>query len=295
MTDTGNRNQQGAKTKGLLYAVVRGLLRNRTAAAGLAMVVVLAVVGILAPVLAPYDPLAPTMRERLTPPTSRHWLGQDELGRDILSRVIYGARISLTIGIVAVGVGMAVGVPWGLLSGFYGGRLDLISQRLLDILLAFPPIILVILVVTVLGPGLWNAMIVIGITSVPNYSRVVRGSVLTLRDTEYVQAARAQGASDVRILARHVLPNVLGPVVVLGTLYTATAILTAAGLGFLGLGAQAPTPEWGAMLSRGREYLRVAPHVSAFPGLAILFSVLGFNLLGDGLRDALDPRLRGVR
>ncbi len=283
------------KSRGAFHEAFKGLLRNRTATVGLAMVTVLAIVGILAPVLAPYDPLRPTMRERLTPPTSAHWLGQDELGRDILSRVIYGARISLTIGIVSVGVGMALGVPWGLLSGFYGGKLDLISQRLLDILLAFPPIILVILVVTVLGPGLWNAMIVIGITSVPRYSRVVRGSALSLRDAEYVQAARALGSSDVRVLLRHVLPNVLGPVVVLGTLYTATAILTAAGLGFLGLGAQAPTPEWGAMLSRGREYLRVAPHVSAFPGLAIFFSVLGFNLLGDGLRDALDPRLRGVR
>jgi len=283
------------RSRGVLYHAYRGLLRNRSAVVGLVMVGVLAVVGILAPVLAPHDPLQRAMRERLTPPSSKHWLGQDELGRDILSRIVYGARISLTIGIVSVGVGMALGVPWGLLSGFYGGKLDLISQRLLDILLAFPPIILVILVVTVLGPGLWNAMMVIGITSVPRYSRVVRGSVLALRDTEYVQAARALGASDFRILSRHVLPNVLGPVVVLGTLYTATAILTAAGLGFLGLGAQAPTPEWGAMLSRGREYLRIAPHVSAFPGLAIFFSVLGFNLLGDGLRDALDPRLRGAR
>ncbi len=292
---TENRKPTKQRGQRRISQVWRGLVRNRSAVVGLTMVMVLAIVGLLAPVLAPYDPVRPVMRERLTPPTAEHWLGQDEMGRDILSRIIYGARISLTIGVVSVGVGMALGVPWGLLSGFFGGKLDLISQRLLDILLAFPPIILVILVVTVLGPGLWNAMIVIGITTVPRYSRVVRGSTLALRDTEYVQAARALGASNTRVLLRHVFPNVMGPVVVLGTLYTATAILTAAGLGFLGLGAQAPTPEWGAMLSRGREYLRVAPHVSAFPGLAILFSVLGFNLLGDGLRDAIDPRMRGVR
>ncbi len=291
---TERKKSKIKQSRGAFYHAFKGLLRNRSALVGLMMVSVLAVVGILAPVLAPHDPLQRAMRERLTPPSSNHWLGQDELGRDILSRVIHGARISLTIGIVSVGVGMAIGMPWGLLSGFYGGKLDLITQRAIDILLAFPPIILVILVVTMIGPGLWNAMMVIGISTVPAYTRVVRGSTLSLRDMEYVQAARALGASDFRILLRHVLPNVLGPVVVLATLYTASAILTAAGLGFLGLGAQAPTPEWGAMLSRGREYLRVAPHVSAFPGLAIFLSVLGFNLLGDGLRDAIDPRLRGV-
>jgi len=292
---TENQKPTKKRSQRLISQVWRGLVRNRSAVVGLAMVLVLAIVGLLAPVISPYDPVRPVMRERLTPPTSQHWFGQDEMGRDILSRIIHGARISLTIGVVSVGVGMALGVPWGLLSGFFGGKLDLISQRLLDVLLAFPPIILVILVVTVLGPGLWNAMIVIGITSAPGYSRVVRGSTLALRDTEYVQAAQALGASNTRVILRHVFPNVMGPVVVLGTLYTATAILTAAGLGFLGLGAQAPTPEWGAMLSRGREYLRVAPHVSVFPGLAIFFSVLGFNLLGDGLRDAIDPRMRGVR
>jgi len=282
-----------AGSRQLLWDMARGLLRHRSAAVGLLAVLTLLVVALLAPVLAPHDPLLPRMRERLTPPSSSHWLGQDELGRDILSRIIYGARISLTIGVVSVGVGMAIGVPWGLASGFYGGKLDILTQRSIDILLAFPPILLAILVVTVLGPSLWNAMLAIGISSIPVYTRVVRGSTMSIRDSEYVQAARAMGAADTRILVRHVLPNVLGPVVVLSTLYTASAILTAAGLGFLGLGAQAPTPEWGAMLSRGREYLRVAPHVSAFPGLAIFLSVLGFNLLGDGLRDALDPRLRG--
>lgn len=282
-----------AGSRRLLWDTARGLVRHRSAAVGLMVVLVLLLVALLAPVLAPHDPLLPRMRERLTPPTSNHWLGQDELGRDILSRIIYGARISLTIGVVSVGVGMAIGVPWGLASGFYGGKLDILTQRSIDILLAFPPILLAILVVTVLGPSLWNAMLAIGISSIPAYTRVVRGSTMSIRDAEYVQAARAMGAADTRILVRHVLPNVLGPVVVLSTLYTASAILTAAGLGFLGLGAQAPTPEWGAMLSRGREYLRVAPHVSAFPGLAIFVSVLGFNLLGDGLRDALDPRLRG--
>ncbi len=282
-----------ARSRHLLWDAARGLVRHRSALVGLAVVTALLLVALFAPLLAPHDPLLPRMRERLTPPSSKHWLGQDELGRDILSRIIYGARISLTIGIVSVGVGMAVGVPWGLASGFYGGKFDILTQRSIDILLSFPSILLAILIVTVLGPSLWNAMVAIGIASIPAYTRVVRGSTLAIRDAEYVQAARAMGAADARILVRHVLPNVLGPVVVLSTLYTASAILTAAGLGFLGLGAQAPTPEWGAMLSRGREYLRVAPHVSAFPGLAIFVSVLGFNLLGDGLRDALDPRLRG--
>lgn len=284
---------QGRTVQGPLGEVVRGLVRNRTAAVGLVIVAFFLIMGLLAPFVAPHDPLEPNMRQRLSRPSAAHPLGQDELGRDILSRIMYGARISLTIGVVTVSLGLFLGVPWGIVSGYYGGKLDLLTQRFVDVLLSFPTILLAILIVTILGPGLWNAMVAIGIASLPMYTRVVRGSVLSLREQEYVLAAKALGASDLRTLTRHILPNVLGSIIVLSTLYTATAILSAAGLGFLGLGAQPPTPEWGAMLSRARAFLRVAPHVALFPGLAIFFSVLGFNLLGDGLRDALDPRLRG--
>ncbi len=279
--------------RGPLGEVVRNLARHRLAVAGFIVVGLLFTVGLLAPIVAPHDPLHVNMPQRLSRPSREHPLGQDELGRDILSRIIYGARLSLTIGAVSVGIGLALGVPWGIMSGYYGGKLDLFTQRMIDVLLSFPTLLLAILIVTVIGPGLWNAMAAVGVVSIPIYCRTVRGSVLTIREEDYVQAARAVGASDVRVILRHIMPNVLAPVIVLSTLYTATAILSAAGLGFLGLGAQPPTPEWGAMLSRARGFLRVAPHVAFFPGIAIFLSVLGFNLLGDGLRDALDPRLRG--
>lgn len=278
---------------GLLRDATRRLLRRRIALVGLVIVGAFFVMGLLAPVLAPYDPLAVHPALRLAPPSRENPLGRDELGRDILSRILYGARLSLLIGFVSVGVGFFIGVPWGIVSGYRGGILDLITQRAIDVLLAFPTILLAILVVTVIGPGLWNAMIAVGVASVPVYTRVVRSLVLSVREEDYVHAARAVGASDSRILLRHIMPNALPPVIVLSTLYIGSAILSAAGLGFLGLGAQPPAAEWGAMLSRGRLYLRVAPHVALFPGLAIFFSVLGYNLLGDGLRDALDPRLRG--
>ncbi|HAZ31014.1 TPA: hypothetical protein DCY65_05565 [Candidatus Acetothermia bacterium] len=281
------------RTEGLLRDAVRRLVRRRTAVVGLAIVLFFLLVGLLAPLIAPYDPLEVNPRARLSPMSRENPMGRDELGRDILSRIIYGARISLIVGVVSVSVGFVIGVPWGIVSGYKGGMLDLLTQRVVDALLSFPTILLAILVVTVIGPGLWNTMLAVGLVSVPNYTRVVRGLVLSLREEDYVTAARALGASDVRVLLRHIMPNALAPVVVLSTLYLATAILAAAGLGFLGLGAQPPMPEWGAMLSRGRLFLMVAPHVAVFPGLAILFAVLGYNLLGDGLRDALDPRLRG--
>jgi len=278
---------------GLLGEALRRLVRRRTAVFGFAIVVLFLLLGLLAPVIVRHDPLEVNPRQRLNTPSGDHLLGQDELGRDILSRIVYGARISLLIGVVSVGVGFAIGVPWGVVSGYKGGMVDLLTQRAVDMLLSFPTILLAILVVTVIGPGLWNTMLAVGLATVPNYTRVVRGLVLSLREEDYVHAARAAGASDLRVIFRHITPNALAPIVVLSTLYIATAILSAAGLGFLGLGAQPPTPEWGAMLSRGRAFLMVAPHVAAFPGLAIFLSVLGYNLLGDGLRDALDPRLRG--
>ncbi len=225
-------------------------------------------------------------------PIKFYLLGADEQGRDILSRLAYGAWISLSIGLIAVAIGLLLGVPIGLLSGYYGGTLDLVVQRLVEVLLSFPGILLAIVLVATLGTGLTNVMIAVGIAAIPIYARLVRGSVLALRDREFVEASRALGGSDLRVMLRHVLPNALSPIIVQSSLQMAVAILFAAGLGFLGLGARPPEPEWGLMLARGREYLATAPHVATFPGLAIMFVALGFNLLGDALRDALDPRAR---
>ena len=218
-------------------------------------------------------------------------LGTDEQGRDLLSRLIHGAWISLFIGLISVLIGVAVGVPIGAISGFFGGATDLLVQRVVDTLLAFPGILLAIVLVATFGTGLTNVMIAVGIASIPIYARLVRGSVLSVREREYVEAAKALGRRSMPTLFKHVLPNVMAPIIVQSSLQMAVAILFAAGLGFLGLGARPPQPEWGLMLARGREYLAVAPHVATFPGLAIVFVVLGFNLLGDALRDALDPRL----
>ena len=225
------------------------------------------------------------------PPNVRfHLLGTDEQGRDLFSRLVHGAWISLFIGLISVGIGVSVGVPFGAISGFLGGATDMVAQRLVDMLLAFPGILLAIVLVATFGTGLTNVMIAVGIASIPIYARLVRGSVLSVKNREYVEAARAMGKRGMPILFRHVLPNAIAPVIVQSSLQMAVAILFAAGLGFLGLGARPPQPEWGLMLARGREYLAVAPHVATFPGLAIVAVVLGFNLVGDALRDALDPK-----
>jgi peptide/nickel transport system permease protein len=225
-------------------------------------------------------------------PVRFHLLGTDEQGRDLFSRLVHGAWISLLIGLIAVAIGVGVGLPVGAISGFVGGRTDMIVQRVVDTMLAFPGILLAIVLVATLGTGLTNVMIAVGIASIPVYARIVRGTVLSIRQREFVEAARALGRREAGILFRHVIPNSLAPVIVQSSLQMAIAILFAAGLGFLGLGARPPEPEWGLMLSRGREYLAVAPHVATFPGLAIMLIVLGFNLVGDALRDALDPRLQ---
>jgi peptide/nickel transport system permease protein len=240
--------------------------------------------------VAPYDPLAQDLTRRLQPPSGEHWLGTDDFGRDVLSRVLHGSRVSLRLGIVAVLVALVVGGPIGLLAGYYGGAFDLFGMRVMDLMLAFPSILLSIVVVAILGPSLTNAMIAVGVMAVPQYARIVRGSVLSVRGLEYVQASRALGAADPRILARAILPNVTGPIIVTASLGLATAILDAAGLSFLGLGAQPPIPEWGSMLSQGRELVLVAPWVLTAPGVAVFLAVLGFNLVGDALRDLLDPR-----
>lgn len=270
---------------------LRALLKNRSAKVGFVIVSLAVITALFAPFVAPYDPLKADLREMLNPPSLRHPLGTDELGRDILSRIVYGSRISLTLGVVSVGIGLTGGLPLGALGAYYGGIADLLIMRLIDILLAFPAILLAIVVVSILGPGLYNAMIAVGVSQLPIYARLIRSVILSIKEKEFVEAARALGANDAWILLRHIVPNALAPVIVQATLNVASAILSAAALGFLGLGAQPPTPEWGTMLSKGRVYLRVAPHVTTFPGLAILLTVLGFNLLGDGLRDALDPRM----
>ncbi len=224
-------------------------------------------------------------------PVRFHLLGTDEQGRDIFSRLVHGAWISMFIGLISIGIGIGIGVPIGAISGFFGGATDMIAQRLIDTLLAFPGILLAIVLVATFGVGLDNLMIAVGIASIPIYARLVRGSVLSVKNREFVEAAGALGRGRMSTLFRHVLPNTLAPIIVQSSLQMAVAILFAAGLGFLGLGAQPPQPEWGVMLSRGREYLAVAPHVATFPGLAIMLVVFGFNLVGDALRDALDPRL----
>jgi peptide/nickel transport system permease protein len=271
---------------------IRRLVRSRSAVWGGLLISILLAVALFAPVLAPHDPLDQSFPRQLRPPSAGCWLGTDEFGRDILSRIIFGARIALGIGALAVGIAVALGVPLGLVAGYFGGRLDTSIMRTMDVVLAFPYLLLALIVVTLLGFGLVNVMVAVGLVYVPQYSRIVRSVTLSVRERLFVEAARAIGGSNLRIICRHVLPNCLAPIIVQTTLSLGWAIVNAAGLSFLGLGAQPPTPEWGAMLSSGREYMRNAPWITTFPGLAILFTALGFNLLGDGLRDAFDPRLK---
>ena len=259
---------------------------------GAALISLEILIAVFAPLVAPYDPIEQSIYDALQPPSAAHWLGTDEVGRDILSRIIYGTRISLRVGLLAVGIGSAIGVTLGLIAGFYGKMADNLILRLMDIWLAFPGILLALAIIAVLGPSLFNVMIAVGLSAVPTYVRVTRSSVLSVREMEYVLGARAVGCPSRIIIWRHILPNVLPSLIVLTTLGIAGAILAAAALSFIGLGAQPPTPEWGAMLTVGRQFMRQAWWVTAFPGLAIMITVLGINLLGDGLRDALDPRLR---
>ncbi len=277
---------------GFYSDAARRLRRNRAAMIGLVVVGLLALLALFAPLVAPADPISQDLDARLLPPSRQHWLGTDDLGRDLLSRIIYGGRTSLTVGIVSVGIALAVGTVLGLAGGFYRGWSESLIMRSMDIMLAFPATLLAIFIVGIRGPGLNNAMLAIGVINIPIFARIVRGSTLRVQQEDFVEAARALGASQQRVLNRHILPNTLAPIIVQTSLSVGAAILEAAGLSFLGLGAQAPTPEWGSMLTNTREFLRDAPWAATFPGLAILLAVVGFNLLGDGLRDALDPRLR---
>jgi peptide/nickel transport system permease protein len=271
-------------------ALVRRLMRHGGARFGATVALLFAIAAVLAPWVAPYDPEAMALGANLRGPSWLHPFGTDSLGRDVLSRTIWGARISLTIGFVSVGLAMLGGVPLGALSAWIGGWTDRLLMRAVDVLVSFPTLLLAIVVITVFGPGLTHAMLAIGVAQVPLYARLTRAAVMRVRVQNFVEAARASGAGEWRIVLRHVLPNCLPPLLVQSTQLFATAILSAAYLGFLGLGAQPPTPEWGTMLAKARDFLRTAPHVSIFPGLTILLTVLGLNLLGDGLRDVLDPQ-----
>ena len=269
----------------------RRLLRDGGALFGIVLVAVFAVLALLAPMLAPYDPDAVDAANRLAPVgASGHLLGTDDLGRDLLSRLLWGGRVSLVVGLLPVLIASLVGVTLGALAGYIRGGADGFIMRCMDVLLAFPAYLLAIAIVAALGAGLSNAILAIAIVSIASFARLVRGSVLSVREREFIHAARLAGARDVRIVGQHVLPNVLTPVIVFATLEAGRTIIFAAGLSFLGLGAQPPTAEWGSMLAQGRGLLNVAPHVATLPGVAILLVSLGLNLFGDGLRDALDPR-----
>lgn len=270
----------------------RSFRKNKLALIGTIIVVFFILLAVFAPLIAPQGINEQMLSKRLQAPSSQHWFGTDDFGRDIFSRVVYGARISLWVGFLAVIGSIVVGCLLGVVAGYYGKWVDTIISRIFDIMLAFPSILLAIAIVAVLGPSLRNALIAIAVINIPNFGRLIRSRVLSVKQEEYIMAAKAIGMSNSRILFRHVLPNSMAPIIVQGTLAIATAIIECAALGFLGLGAEAPNPEWGKMLSDAKAYLIQAPWTMIFPGLAIMLTVLGFNLMGDGLRDALDPRMK---
>ena len=271
---------------------LRRLWRVRLASVGASIILAAIACAVLAPQLAAgRDPISQSMDALLEAPSLKHPFGTDELGRDVYARVLYGTRISLQVGLISVGIGMTVGVILGLIAGYFGGLLDNLIMRVIDAMLAFPMLVLALAITAALGANLRNAMIAIGIVGIPTYARLVRGQVLSVREREFVEAARALGAGHGRIMLLHILPNVTAPIIVQASLMIATAILSEASLSFLGLGVQPPTPSWGSMLNDGKNYLEMAPWMAIFPGMAIFLVVLGFNLLGDAVRDALDPRL----
>ena len=270
---------------------LRRLLHNPLVVVGLVLIVGLIAAAIFAPWIAPYDPYRQSLRSRLQSPSRTHLLGTDYYGRDVLSRLIYGTRYSLTIGLISVLIGLIVGTTLGVLAGYFGGAIDRVLVALLDVLMAFPGMLLALIIVGLLGPGLFNAMVAVGIWSVPIFARIVRGNTLVARNIQFVEASRAIGCDHIRTIFRHILPESLSAILVLCTLRMSTAILTAAGLSFLGLGAQPPMPEWGAMLSESRVVLRQAPWISVYTGCLITLTVVSFNLVGDALRDLLDPRM----
>ena len=280
------------KKKSIWLDVWRRLRKNKAAMVGLGIIILLFVVAIFADFIAPFTYYEQDLRNRFATPDAIHWFGTDQFGRCIFSRVVHGARISLIVGFLTIVFSVATGGLLGALAGFYGGIIDNIIMRFTDIILAIPNLLLAIAVVAALGMDLNNVMIAVGIGSMPQYARILRASVLTIRDQEFVEAARASGANDLRLITKHIIPNALAPIIVQATLGVAGAILTVAGLSFLGIGLQPPIPEWGAMLSSGRGYIQDFTHMTVFPGLAIMIVILGLNMFGDGLRDALDPKLK---
>lgn len=268
--------------------------RNKGAMVGSAIVLIIVFVALFADVFLDYDTqvVGQNVAERLQWPSARHWFGTDELGRDIFFRVFYGTRFSCSVGLVAVTIGLVIGVTLGAIAGFYGGTLEEVIMRSTDILGAVPNMLMAIVIVSVLGQSIWNLMLAVGITSVPQFVRITRAAVLTVRNQEYVEASKAIGLSNRRIIFKHILPNCLSPIIVQATLRVASAIISASSLSFLGLGVPAPSPEWGALLSGGRKYIRDYSYMTLFPGLAIMITVLALNMMGDGLRDSLDPKLK---
>ena len=279
----------GRTEKRLLW---RRFQRNKGAMFGLGIFILMVLTAVCAPWLAPFDPLEQNYLEAMQTPSAKHWLGTDSFGRDILSRIIYGARIALIVGVLAVLLSMVVGVTLGLISGYYGGVIDTIIMRIMDGLFAFPILILAIALMAILGLGVRNVIIAVAVGYIAPFARVTRGDVLAVKEETYIEAARLTGVGHLAIIFRHILPNVLAPIIVQAALRVSAAIITEAGLSFLGLGPPPPTPVWGSMISEGREFLVISPHISTFPGLALMLTVIGLNLFGDGLRDALDPRLK---
>ncbi len=277
------------KKRSMAAEIWQRLVRNK-----MAMLVILVLAALFADVIADYDTkvVAQNIAERLQGPSAAHWFGTDEFGRDIFARLVHGSRVSLVVGLVSVSVSLIIGGTLGAFAGFYGGKVDNVIMRVMDIFLAVPSILLAITIVAALGTSLFNVMLAIGISGMPSFARIVRAAVMSVKDQEFVESSRAIGATSVTIIFREILPNCMAPIIVQATLSVAGAILSTASLSFIGLGVQPPSPEWGAMLSGGRNYLRDAIHLTLFPGLAIVITILALNLLGDGLRDALDPRLK---
>ncbi|WP_075064046.1 ABC transporter permease [Ornatilinea apprima] len=286
-----DRAVQGSRKKDTLFA---RLLRNRLALIGMIITFIVVITAIFAPLIAPYDPLKITLADRLQPPSEKYWLGTDHLGRDVFSRVVYGARISLQVGIVSVFLGTIVGLIAGAAAGYIGNGVDTVIMSIMDAIYAFPAILLALALVAAFEPGLVTVMTAIAIVRIPIFARTVRSSVLAEREKEYIEAARCIGLNGFGILTRHILPNITAPLIVVTTTYFAAAIVVEASLSFLGLGVPPPQASWGVMLNDGRKYMEAMPHVVLYPGIAISLTVLGFNLLGDGLRDVLDPRLRNI-
>lgn len=270
----------------------RRIRRSANVRVGAAVLMVMVLMAVFAPLITSYDPTQITPALRLRPPDADHWFGTDDFGRDVFTRIAYGARLSLQVGVISVALAASIGITLGIIAGYYGGWIDSLIMRLIDVMLAFPGILLALAIVAILGRSLTNVMIAVGISAVPVYARMARGTTLSVKNIDFITAARAIGAPTPRIMVRHVLPNITAPLIVVATNGVASAIIAGAALSFLGLGAQPPTPEWGVMLAEGRVYLRNAWWVTTFPGLAIMVTVMAINLMGDGLRDILDPRLR---